>query len=107
MSHDVYLEIDTGGSEPVTVFSSNYTSNVSGMWAEALGFPLADLHGRTASDAIPDLRRAASHMANNPETYKAMNPPNGWGNYEGARDYLAEILGACLDNPKTTIAVSR
>lgn len=107
MSHDVYLQIDTGGKEPVTVFSSNYTSNVSGMWAEALGYPLSELDRRRAEDAIPELRRAAWQMANNPEKYQAMNPPNGCGNYEGARDYLVEILNACLNHPKTTISVSR
>lgn len=107
MSHNVYLCIDTGGKEPVTVFGSDCTSNVSGMWADALGYPLAELDGRTAVDAIDDLRRAAWRMANNPDKYRAMNPPNGWGNYEGARDYITEILEACLAHPKTTIAVSR
>lgn len=108
MSYDLDLRIDTGGEHPVTVHDvGNYTSNVSGMWTKALGFPLADLDGRLAADAIPDLRRAAWAMANNPDTYRAMNPENGWGDYEGARDYLVQLLEGCLAHPKTTIGVSR
>jgi hypothetical protein len=108
VSYDLYLRIDTGGEEPATVCSvGNCTSNVVGMWAEALGYPLADLDGRLADDAIPDLRRAAWNMANNPDTYRAIEPPNGWGNYDGARDYLVSILAGCLEHPKATIGVSR
>ena len=108
MSYDLYLRIDTGGEEPATVHSvGNYTSNVSGMWSQALGYPLADLDGRLADAAIPDLRRAAWNMANNPDVYRAMEPGNGWGSYEGARDYLVSLLGACLEHPKTIIGVSR
>jgi hypothetical protein len=77
------------------------------MWREALGYSLADLHGRTAGDVIADLRRAVGHMAGNPEIYRAMNPPNGWGTYEGARDYLVQLLDGCIEHPKTTIYVSR
>lgn len=107
MSYDVFLSIDTGGKDPAMIFDSNYTSNVSGMWADALGYPLADLDGRLAANAIPDLRRAAWRMANEPDKYQAMNPPNGWGDYEGARNYLVEILEACMNHPKASIGVSR
>lgn len=108
MSYDLYLQIDTGAKEPTDVlYIGNYTFNVSGMWREALGYSLADLHGRNAADATPDLRQACQRMASDPEKYRAMNPPNGWGDYEGARDYLVEILDGCLAHPKTTIEVSR
>lgn len=108
MSYDLYLQIDTGGEDPATVRDiGNYTSNVSGIWAEALGYPLADLHGRTAAEAIDDLRQAVQRMASDPEKYRAMQPPNGWGNYEGARDYLSDLLEGCLAHPKSTIYVSR
>jgi hypothetical protein len=108
MSYDLYLQIDTGGEHPATVYDvGNYTSNVSGMWAEALGYPLADLHGRTAADAIPDLRAAIRRMGDDPGMYRAMEPANGWGNAEGARGYLARLLDGCEANPKSAIYVSR
>lgn len=108
MSYDICLQIDTGGAEPATVRDiGNYTANVSGMWAEALGYPLADLHGRTAADAVGDLRQAVQRMASEREKYRAMEPSNGWGSYEGARDYLTDLLDGCVAHPKTSIYVSR
>jgi hypothetical protein len=108
VSHDLYLRIDTGAEHPACVsYIGNYTSNVSGMWAQALGYPLADLDGRLAGDAIPDLEAAVRRMADDPETYRAMEPANGWGNYSGARGYLVQLLEACMEHPKTSIGVSR
>lgn len=111
MSYDVHLhiDVDTGAAEPVNMVVhdvGNYTANVSPMWTKALGYRLADLHGRTAGDVMPDVRRAAWHMANNPEIYRAMEPDNGWGSHEGARDYLAQLLEGCLAHPKASIYVS-
>ncbi|WP_407563347.1 hypothetical protein [Streptomyces sp. 184] len=107
MSYDVYLVIDTGGPEPAAVVDvGNYTSNVSGMWEDALGYPLKNLHGWQAEDARTDLQQAVHDMETHPEAYRAMNPPNGWGDYEGALDYLRRLGDACRAHPKTTIHIS-
>jgi hypothetical protein len=107
MSHDIYLEIDTGGEYPACVFSvGNYTSNVSPMWAAALGHPLADLHGRGAADSLLALDAAIAAMAAEPARFEAMNPPNGWGSYEGALAYLQQLAHGCRTHPKTTIRIS-
>lgn len=108
MSYDLYLRIDTGGEDPACVLAvGNYTSNVSGMWAESLGYPLADLDGRLAADAIPDLEAAVARMEADPDTYRAMEPANGWGDYRGALGYLRDLLDGCAEHPKTTIDISR
>lgn len=107
MSYDIYLQIDTGAEETVTVVEvGNYTTNVSGMWAEALGFRLYEISGRTAADAVPDLDRAIAAMQADPDTYQAMNPKNGWGDYSGALEYLRTLRNACVRHPKTQIYVS-
>lgn len=109
MSYDIDLEIDTGGPELATVYEvGNYTSNVSPMWALALGFPLRDLHGRQCGDCIADLKRAVDDILDpvNRATYEAMNPSNGWGDHEGAADYLVRLLSACRCHPKASIRVS-
>jgi hypothetical protein len=36
MSYDTYIEVDTGGPEPMSEWIGNYTSNVSGMWSKSL-----------------------------------------------------------------------
>ncbi|MGA4964473.1 hypothetical protein [Streptomyces pseudogriseolus] len=111
MSYDIalYLQVDTGGPEPIDYCAAdigNYTSNVSGMWTEALGHRLADLHGRTAGDSVTSLRNAIADMETRPDHYQAMNPPNGWGDYEGALEYLRQLHTACCAHPKADIHIS-
>jgi hypothetical protein len=112
MSYNIWLEIDTGGPEPAMIGPDiNYTSNVSPMWRKALagtGFDsLADMDGRTAAYCEPALRTAADAMAADPEAYAAMNPPNGWGSADGAREVLTRLAQACADHPKATVRISR
>lgn len=108
MSYDIDLMIDTGTGELHTICDvGNYTSNVSAMWCKALGgFTLSSLNGRIAGECVAMLETAVEHMRNNPDDYTPMNPRNGWGNYDGATDYLCMLLNACKKHPKTTIIVS-
>lgn len=84
----------------------NYTYNVSKMYIEAIGQSLSAFHGANAEESIPLLRKCVEEMTSNPEKYKNMNPTNGWGNYEGALDYVQKLLHACEKNPDSTIEVS-
>lgn len=107
MSYDIYLQIDTGAEDPTTVYEvGNYTTNVSGMWALALGYRLYEVSGRNAGETVPDLDRAIAAMQADPATYQAMNPDNGWGDYSGALEYLRSLRDACVRHPKTQIRVS-
>lgn len=108
MSHDVYLEIDTGSDTLATVVEvGNYTSNVAGMWRKALGGEsLSDFDGRNAGESVEVLAAAVAWMEADPDAYRAMDPDNGWGRYEGASDYLTALLGACREHPKCQIRVS-
>lgn len=98
MSYDIHLEM--------TVDIGNYTSNVAPMWTKALGYRLADLHTKTADDALDDLRRAVQHMQDHPDVYRALEPSNGWGSYDGALDYLRRLLDACTTHPEAMIRIS-
>lgn len=105
----LYMNVDTGGAEPAYVELAeigNYTSNVWLMWADALGHSLADLAEKNAGESLPAIQRAVADMEANPARYEAMNPPNGWGNYEGALDYLRSLRDACAEHPKATIRIS-
>lgn len=110
MSYWVYLTIDAGGDEDVTVSEAgNMTSNVAPMWTEALGFYLLDMEGWEGSKCIPHLERGIAKMAD-PETrheYTAMNPENGWGSVETAEQYLKDVLAACREAPKGKMVISR
>lgn len=111
MSHDAWMEIDTGGPEPALVADiGNYTRNVSPMWRKAMTFvtggletSIQDTDGMTGADALPVLKDALMHMLRNPAEYEAMNPENRWGNYEGATEFLLKCVQACEAHPQAVI----
>jgi len=42
-----------------------------------------------------------------PEKYKLLNPSNGWGSYEGALEFLQNVLVACTTHPLAKVYVSK
>lgn len=84
----------------------NHTSNTSRMWGHA-GCWLGDLDGQRAGDWVDCLEAAVQNMRANPDTYRAMNPENGWGSYESALDYMQRVLDACRAYPDARVGVCR
>lgn len=107
MSWDTYLVIDTGGEELAEVADlGNYTYNVAPMYYDVFGnLGLRLLDGLLAKNAIPILKIAINELESNPSKYRAMEPENEWGNYEGAVRYLKVILRGCMKHPKATIHI--
>lgn len=105
MSYDVYLTVDTGADEPVGIADWNYTSNCGSMWRHA-GVDLRALDGVPAPVAAEAINNAVKHMESDPDTYRAMNPPNGWGDYDGALTFLRNIADACATHTKAKLGVS-
>lgn len=108
MSYDIWLEADLGGPEPSQILHDhwNCTSNVAPMWRRA-GADLADFHGRTAGECRPLLAAAIAAMEGDPATYKAMDPPNGWGDYAGCVDAMNRLDRIFKFHPAATVRVSR
>ena len=110
MSLDIWLEVavDAGGEEPVWVelYSGNYTHNVVPMWEKAGVYDaLYNSGGKLAGEIVDALERGIHHMESHPDEYKALNPENGWGSYEGALAFLREVADACKKYPRATIGV--
>lgn len=107
MSYDVYLKIDTGGKEDAMVEDvGNMTYNVSGMFYKALGGEgLKGLRGMLAEEAIPVLTKGLVNMLEEKPEYEKLNPPNGWGSYEGAFEFLKNLKDACERHPKAKIEI--
>lgn len=113
MSYDVRLAVDTGGEELVSVTEyRSPTYNLAPMFSEALGIDMRDygngrrfLDGMAAADALPIVTAALSKMALDPEHFRALNPPNGWGSYEGAVEFLQWLQMQCIKHPKATVLV--
>lgn len=106
MSYDIYLTIDTGGPEPAYLTDWNFTSNVSPMW-RAAGTDLAEHHGKKAGDLIDELGEAIGELKAQPDRYRAMDSPNGWGTYEHLLPRLEVLLAQYRAHPLATVVVSR
>lgn len=108
------------GQEPVVfrrdeesdeVYSRNITHNLNTM-AEAAGIYgclwRPDEHGiTTAGHLIPLLRGGLNRLKADPKHYEGFNPLNGWGDYVGLVDFVADYLAACEEYPDATVRVSR
>jgi len=93
MSWDVYLHKKKWMDDKIEV--GNHTYNVSPMYSKAMGITISDLDGKKCNEVLPLLIKGRQEMIDNPEIYKKMNPPNGWGSYETAVLFLGDIIIAC------------
>ncbi len=125
MSLDVYLESPgelgsctchwCGDTHKTTsrelLFHANITHNL-GKMAEAADVYYAlwrpeEIGIKKASDLIEVLQHGYSKLTDDPDTYKAMNPINGWGSYESLVVFVADYLNACRLYPDAFVRVSR
>lgn len=83
----------------------NLTYNVAPMLGAA-DFGFRDVAGWKASDAGPVIREALQRMLDDPERFKALNPPNGWGDYDGTIAVMAGLAAHCALNPDATLRVT-
>lgn len=103
------LRIDTGGSQRAALTDWNCTTNCSPMWTAAM--PECDglrgMHELPAWECAIFLRLGIKRMEERPATYRAMNPANGWGDYDGLLAALKLLLRQCEEHPKAIMDVSR
>lgn len=107
MSLDVYLV----AVRPTEVYESNITHNLGAMAREAgiyqhLWRP-EELAIEKAGELIAPLTAGLALLRAEPDRFRAFNPANGWGTYEGLCDFVEQYLEACRVNPDATIRVSR
>lgn len=89
----------------------NYTANVAPMW-RAAGADLAGFHERRAGECAVVLREAIVVLRAQPHRFRAMNPPNGWGSYDGPQGQgliaaLDLLLAELQRYPDAIVQVSR
>lgn len=114
MSLDIslFFVVDTGnGTEEFTVFDRNYTHNIVAMarvagvydcvWRpEENGYDIAEQLVQPLSEGIAKMKR-------DPEFYKTLDPPNGWGSYSTFLAFLEDYLEACKQYPLAKINACR
>lgn len=104
MSYDVYLISDA--DLEFGYLDANYTCNVSCMFSAAIGETPTAWAGKPASEVRDACGKILEAFASNPAKYRSMNPKNGWGDFEGAREFIRKIQDACADNPDAFVVVS-
>lgn len=108
-----YPESDVQEAEYETdeVYSANITNNLNTMAGEAgIYEPLwrpDEICITKAKELIEPLREGLHKLRSEPEKYKAFNPSNGWGSYEGLVRFVSNYLDACYENPEADVSVSR
>lgn len=115
MSLDVYLEChkcnpcaDHGAHE---LWSANITHNLGPM-AEAAGiyselWRPEEIGIDKAAQLVLPLRAGLTRLVAEPSRYRAHNPPNGWGDYEGMVRFVRDYIEACGEHPDARVRVSR
>lgn len=115
MSWDVRLTDDRGHVE----FDANYTHNVNRMLSEALVAagkdPAPDcegplgpaigpawwkrLDGMTGDEGCAYIDSILTGLRSNPDRFRAMNPSNGWGDYDSLVNLLCKMRDAVPEWP--------
>jgi hypothetical protein len=82
------------------------TYNLSPMFKEASGHVFRDLEGMTGADAFRILRAALIRLVHEPAKFEAMNPPNGWGDYDGLCCAVLKAAVAAQRRPTAVVEFS-
>ena len=107
MSLDLYLTCRHCGS---SLIDWNVTHNLTKRAREAgiyrqLGRP-DECGVRVASDLIEPVEKALAAMRAEPSRFLALNPPNGWGSYDGFVAALDGLLEISRQHPTAEVSVS-
>jgi hypothetical protein len=98
MSYDITTEPDTG-------LDWNYTYNIQPMVAKAGLHSLNDLDGMKARIAADALDSVLDKFSTDPDSFRELNPKNGWGDFYGFCDRLRFLRDHLRDHSETTVCV--
>ena len=104
---DIVIDAHTEDEEWVEVVDG-HTYNLAPMWKKALPRLLAsgstsDLNGKPCEDVLPHLLEGLQDAVLNEPDYRALEPSNGWGDYEGFLLIYRRFTRLCHENPRGVI----
>lgn len=107
MSWDFWLEKKVDGTVVTLTDWTNYTHNCNQMVRDA-GLPEwpYEVDGWSARKLGRRLQSVLRALDADPGRFRAMNPPNGWGDYEGLLRVLYRVQSACAMFPSAKVRVS-
>lgn len=85
---------DTDGNEHWIEIVNGHTYNLTDMWAKAIPFleVTRDFDEKVCGDILPDLKRGLLDIIDNPKDYIALNPSNGWGDFDGFFEIYIKMI---------------
>lgn len=110
MSYDIdILTEDVDGNKFTVEVVSGHTWNLAPMWRKALPSiksSVYELDGRKCLDVMGQIISGHGDALEKPDEYKALNPPNGWGDYKGFLEVYTRFMELCIKHPSGTIRIS-
>lgn len=110
MGWDARISARPRGHEPAALFGEwNYTHNTSPMISRVLDVMGAEtsepwyrlLDGMNGAEGGHYLDLIIGGLSEAPELFRAMNPSNGWGDYDSLLEVLAEMRDTSHAHPRT------
>lgn len=106
MSWDLTIIVDDNHECRHVEHDWNYTHNTNPMIrAAGLDAWASGVDGMACFELERRLRRVLFEFDRAPSRFRAMNPPNGWGDFDRLRDVLREIADVCQEHPMSTVQV--
>lgn len=109
--HVSYDNCKTWEERTESVYEDNITHNLNKMANEACIYSMLwrpdEFNMFKACELIPHLEIGLDKLKKDPDKFKALNPENGWGSYEGLVKFVEEYLEACRKYPNADVDVSR
>lgn len=104
MSWGLDIELDRGGPAYVELFDG-HTYNLSPMWRLAGVFNGAssELEGLRATELADRAARGLLRAVTRPAEFRALNPSNGWGDFDGFVEILTHTAIVCAEHREGTI----
>ena len=94
-----------------TVYSANITHNLNTMAGEAEIYQALwrpqEIGITHAHQLIAPLKAGLALLTSDPPRFRALNPSNGWGDYDGLCRFVADYLVACEEHPSAEVSVWR
>lgn len=97
--------------EDRTIYSANITHNLNEMAKEAgiyrhLWRP-EEIGITKAAQLIDPLSAGLKLLLSDRPRFEALNPENGWGDYDGLVSFVDEYMRACMEHPDAEVSVWR
>lgn len=102
MSWGVDIQVDHADGYVTWVeVVAGHTYNLTPMWrlAGVVDGGTRELDGRSCAEMKPVLASAVADAWSRPDAYRELDPPNGWGDFDGFLEILTRLARLCHEHP--------